>query len=139
MVQRRTLLLRAASGALALLVVAGWVAGLLRWPAPGPQSLGDALAIADALGFYHGTDDARNVPTTRIVVSDFPVTRDRAGRLRVNVPHHPCWHGTVAVFRGPQQMYGNYDPHCSVFWGDLFVYGDPVLIERLTGIRPAAP
>jgi hypothetical protein len=67
-----------------------------------------------------------------------PVSVDRAGRLRLHVPRHACWTGTIVVYQPARYMLPNYDPYYSIYWGELFVYGDPVLIERLTGIRPIA-
>ena len=105
-------------------------------PRSGPQTLAELIAIAEARGLYYGSDQRMDGPIGRLVISETPVTRNRAGRVRINAPLHPCWINTVAVYFPVGQMMTNYDPQCSVIWGNMFVYGDPALIELLTGLRP---
>jgi hypothetical protein len=108
------------------------------WRRAGPRTFDDVIAIAEPFGLYYASDDIGGIPKGRLVLSRLPLTCDRAARVRINVPQHPCWIGTVAVYTTAAQMAPNYDPTCSVFWGEMFVYGDPALVELLTGIRPLA-
>jgi hypothetical protein len=103
-----------------------------------PQTLEAAVAAAEAQGLYHNTDQGTSGPIGRLIVSDRQVTRERARCVHVNDPDHVCWVGTVAIYYPAHTMVDNYDPQCSVYWGNLFVYGDPAIIEQLTGIRPEA-
>jgi hypothetical protein len=100
-----------------------------------PQTLEAAITVADARGLFHNTDQSTGGPIGRLIVSDRQVTRERASYVRMNDPDHVCWVGTVAVYYPAHQMVDNYDAQHSVFWGNLFVYGDPAIIEQLTGLR----
>jgi hypothetical protein len=124
--------------AVAVLAVAAGV-----WPRsaepgrqPGPRTVDEAAAVAEALGLYWATGDHGGVMRHHLVVSEMPLTRERVGNLRINDPTHPCWAGTVELCDPWRTMMANYDPACSLVWGELFVYGDPHLISRLTGRSP---
>jgi hypothetical protein len=100
----------------------------------GPKSLDEVVQIAHELKLYHRYVGG---PGSCCVV----VTAKEPHRVlwegpRLNNPRHQFWNGTVAIYTLAHQMWGNYDPACSLVWGDLFVYGDPDVIEMLTGRRP---
>jgi len=97
----------------------------------GPHTLQDAGRIAESLGLFHRSDTAEGVPTCRLIVSETPLTFERAGAIVLREPTHPSLLGTVAVYSGAHAMGMNYDPTCSAIWGDLFVYGDPAVILKL--------
>jgi hypothetical protein len=108
-------------------------------PGPhGPRTLQEAIAAAEALGLCWGTDECGGVPYARVVVSEFPVTWERACGVVLD-PARPCWVGTVAIWPKGRQLVPMHDPARCALWGDLFVYGDPELIARLTGLRPLGP
>ncbi len=103
-----------------------------------PGTIHEAVAIAHAKGFCCISDELNGIPRGILVVSKMPLTREQAADLRVNSPGHPGWRGVVKIY-GNRNGIGpklNYDPTCSVFWGDLFVYGDPEVIRGLTGKLP---
>jgi hypothetical protein len=99
---------------------------------PGPRSLDEAVAIAARAGFCCRGDTETGVPDGRLVISELPLTWQRANGVRLSDPYHPCWAGTVAVYarRGSFNQ-ANFDPARAARWGNLFVYGDPVVIQQL--------
>ena len=82
---------------------------------------------------YWATDHPSGKPTNGIVVSEMPLTREAVSKLRVNDPHHIGWIGTLIIRNNWERCMPNYDPDSSGVWGELFVYGDPRLIRKLTG------
>ena len=112
-------------------VVAGWTYSSCTVPRRGPQNIQEAIGIAQNSGLYWGSDERDCVPVYYLVMSEFPVTRERAGDLRMNDPGHPGWVGTVRLYSPWQSMLPNYDPACSAVWGEFFIYGDPRLVKRL--------
>jgi hypothetical protein len=108
----------------------------LRQPAvQPPESLDDLADIADALGLFHRSDLASGEVTGRLVVSDRPVTFERASQVRIGVPDHPCWHGTVAATEPSNAYVLERDTEHQVVWGSVCVYGDPALIRKLMTAR----
>jgi hypothetical protein len=103
---------------------------------PGPQNLEDVAQIAGELGLYQRSDDLSGKVTHRLVVSDLPLTFERASELRFGDPAHPCWRGTVEACI-PWKMYQSFaDPEYGVVWGEIFLFGDPALIRTLLAHRP---
>ncbi len=99
---------------------------------PGPRTLQEAIALAGQKGLSWGTDEYDGHPVTRIVISELPVTTARCQRLYLH-PSCPGWAGTVSVYANWRLLIADaYDPEHSAIWGELFVYGDPSLIEMLT-------
>jgi hypothetical protein len=96
-----------------------------------PKSLAEAVDVINDLGLFHRYDGDSRIG--RLLVSEREPLPDVP---RLNNPSHPSWVGTVAIYRNGESMLHNYDPDCSVFWGSHFIYGDPKLIEKLTGHRP---
>lgn len=102
----------------------------------GPEMLEDAAEIAGAQGLYCASDSVGGFLSTRLVVSETPLSWHRAARTVLD-PKHPSMAGTVAVYyKRPGMVECNYDPSCSAVWGELFVFGDPRLIHKLTGVLP---
>jgi hypothetical protein len=98
-----------------------------------PESLDEAIEVADTLGLFYRYDGGG---ASCLLVSERGLP-DPAIGPRMNNASHPFWIGTVAIYTGAQSMWqANYDPTCSLVWGNLFVYGDPDLIKTLTGRRP---
>ena len=102
-----------------------------EWQAPTPRTLHQVAQIADRLGLYRRSDVHSGVVNSRIVVSDRPLTWERANALHVGDPDHPCWSGTVAAWTGGRAFPYLIDNERGVLWGDLLLYGDPELIRRL--------
>jgi hypothetical protein len=121
-------------GALAgiLPVRALWTAGLQR----SPRTIQEAGIIAHAKGLYCVSDERDGIPLHILVVSELPLTQEEAGGLRMNRPNHPGWRGVVKIYGDRRMALWNYDPTCSVVWGGVFVYGDPEMILKLTGMLP---
>jgi hypothetical protein len=127
--------MRASSSFLSALPLTVLVVGslLLRHAlTPERRSLADLMAVAEKQGL-HWAQDGRGDGIRRVVVSVQPIDSAAetipfgAGGLR---------QGVVACYAPRDRMGYNYDPAASVLWGDVFVWGDPSLIERLTGLRP---
>jgi len=101
-----------------------------------PESLTETVDVVSELGLYHRFDGPSS-GNWCLIVSERALPDSPEQSPRINNPSHPFWIGTVAIYRnGQQRMSYNYDPACSVVWGTLFVYGDPDLIEKLSGHRP---
>jgi hypothetical protein len=100
-----------------------------------PQTIDEAVSLARAMGLYAIHDGGEPTTGKNIIVSETPLTWEEAGGVCVSRPINPYWIGKVRIYTGWQAMMPNYDPRCSVVWGELFVYGDPQLVERLTGRR----
>jgi hypothetical protein len=97
----------------------------------GPASLQEVMRIADAAGLYHRSDEAEGRVTIRLIVSEYPVTFDRANMLHFGDTTHSCWTGTVAACL-PWRDYIVYkDDEYGVIWGEVFLFGDPQLIRKL--------
>jgi hypothetical protein len=99
-----------------------------------PQTLYDAVEIAEALGLYHSSDALAGSLNSRVIISEMPLTWERAAGTSLHA-NHPCLVCTVAVYYDPNRLWANanYVPAYSAIWGDLFIFGDPRLIEKLTG------
>jgi hypothetical protein len=120
-----------ALGGVAIALLPTMQAHLMEATPGTPKSLAEAVDISDDLGLFHRFE---GVPTTRcLLVSENEPLPDGP---RLHNPSHPSWIGTVAIYGDGERMVLNYDPNCSVHWGSLFIYGDPQLIEKLTGHRP---
>lgn len=102
----------------------------------GPQTLADAGRLAAGQGLYVINGDQRDGSAVRrLVVSERPLNWERANLLRFGNPHHPCWDGTVAVCFPAGEYLEDVDVDCAAIWGRTLLYGDPGLIDRLTGRR----
>jgi hypothetical protein len=121
------------------------LAGLRPRPAPrpaaGPRTLAEVARIAGRLGLHCRTDRQDGGASCRLVVSDRPLTFDRANYLPAR-PGHSCWRGTVAATLDGRRDYDDYDrtvqdsrPGWSARWGDFYLFGDPALIRKLRGCK----
>jgi hypothetical protein len=98
-----------------------------------PQSLAEVQAIAQKLGLHCRSDRADGTVGFRLLVSEEPLPLERANLLtfgsREESPNGRAnWLGVVAVY---QTLV--FDTDLAVPWGKVFLYGDPPLIEKLTG------
>jgi hypothetical protein len=111
---------------------------VLWWKArpDGPRTIQEAVAIARQKGLCCVGDCKDGCTNNHAVVSAVPLTWEQANSLRTNNPLGSEWVGAVRIYPRWRGMMDNYDPRCSVVWGELFVYGDPQLIEELTGRLP---
>ena len=99
-----------------------------------PRSVKEIVPIAQDLGLYCQSDRADGGLENRLVVSEVPLSLEQVNFLRFGDPRHACWAGVVAV-SWPGRAYVDYSsPEHGLFWGDLFIFGDPTLIRRLTGL-----
>ncbi len=109
---------------------------MTRWREPVPRTLAEVATLVERRGLYWAAENSFGLEGNRLVISTLPITVERASNLHVNDPSYSRWHGTLIVDLRFLAMMCNYDPAWSVVWGDLFVYGDPELIEDLTGLHP---
>jgi hypothetical protein len=98
-----------------------------------PQSLEEVQAIAKKLGLHCRSDRADGGPGFRLLVSEAPLSIERANLLcfggrEESAKGTATWLGAVAVYQS-----WNFETDLVVPWGKLFLYGDPLLIEKLTG------
>ena len=98
-----------------------------------PQSLEEVQAIAKKLGLHCRSDRADGGMGFRLLVSEAPLSLERANLLRFGGREESAkgranWLGVVAVYQT-----WNFETDLVVPWGKLFLYGDPPLIEKLTG------
>jgi hypothetical protein len=107
-----------------------------RLASTGPESLEEAARAAEGLGLFCRSDSFDGSIGSRLIVSTAPLTHERAGSMGLREPNHRCWLGTVAVYRNWRKMHVERDTAYSALWGDLLVYGDPDLVERLSKATP---
>jgi hypothetical protein len=88
------------------------------------------MQIAQQLGLHYRGDREDGEVQLRLLVSESPLTWERANALVVGQGMHSDWIGTVAVIRGLKE----YPPvsHQMTSWGRFLLYGDPALCEKLT-------
>jgi hypothetical protein len=129
------------AGVSAAVLLAFWYSHSPGRKAPplGPKSLHEAGQIARNLGLHCRSDALDGAVLIRLVISSNPLTYERANELHFGNPGHPCWRDTVAAST-PRDAYPYLadDVH-GVVWGEVFLYGDPVLIQKLTAAEPAGP
>ncbi len=100
----------------------------------GPQSLAEVARLAAQRGLHVCSGDRPDGSFhQRLVVSDRPLTWERANSLVFHRPNHPCWVGTVEVCFPLRKFLDNYDPEQAVLWGQTLLIGDPSIIRQLTG------
>jgi hypothetical protein len=99
--------------------------------ADGPATLAEVVRIADEVGLHHASDRKDGVLLHTVVLAEAPVSAGQACLLRVGDPHHPCWIGRVTVARGWKSRIDNHVPGHSAVWGEMFVFGDPAVIDKL--------
>jgi hypothetical protein len=92
------------------------------------------VTIAQKLGLHYCSDRHDGVIDSRLVVSQSPVSLERACLLSpARFPEHSDWKGTVAVYRRGRAVAFLPEAHEAVAWGSFFLYGDPSLVTRLSG------
>jgi hypothetical protein len=101
----------------------------------GPQTLEEVIPLVERLRLYHCSERKDGFLENRLIVSNEPVTWQRASQMVIVNPRHPCWERTIAICRNRRSFVYHYDPRHTVYWGDMFVIGDPRLILRVTGQR----
>jgi hypothetical protein len=72
----------------------------------------------------------------RLVISDTPLTWERVNSLVIGRRQQSDWVGTVAVMLQVREFPPMSDPMTP--WGNFLLYGDPALIQRLTGRTDAS-
>jgi hypothetical protein len=100
------------------------------------RTVQEAREIALSKGFYCISDEPNGISCRILIVSETPLTWHDAASLRMNAPAHPSWQGAAKIQSSRGIAAECYDPTCSVVWGGLFVYGDPEVIRKLTGMLP---
>lgn len=101
-----------------------------------PDSLAEVVEQAELQGLYWRSDAADGSLQYRLVVSDRPLDFERVNNLRFGMPFDSCWDGIVAISYPSRAWAIEFrlcEPSRSARWGKMFVFGDPAIIERLTG------
>jgi len=93
-----------------------------------PCSIAEAIEIAEKKGLAWTTSPVGKA-TRRIIISDRPLDEEEAALVSVAIPRP----GTVSCYLAWNCATVHYDPMNSAFWGKMFLHGDPVVIEALTG------
>jgi hypothetical protein len=95
-----------------------------------PQSLEEVRALADKLGLNCRSDRQDGTIGFRLLVSETPLTQEQANLLCIGRREkgRADWHGVVAAYSNL-----DFDADLMVPWGKVLLYGDPALIEKLTG------
>jgi hypothetical protein len=100
--------------------------------ARGPQNLQEVIRVAEGLGLYHRSDRLDGTIVERLVISDRPISYERANTLNNADPNRPAWEGTVTVTIPWRKFADFLQPGVTVVWGETFLQGDPTLIRLLT-------
>ena len=100
-----------------------------------PQSFEEAKEIAKKIGLHCRSDRKDGALGFRLLVSEAPLPPERDHLLRFGSREESekgrlNWLGVVAVYHP-----WNFDSDLATPWGKLFVYGDPAMIEKLTGLK----
>ena len=95
------------------------------------------MEIAQKLGLHYRGDREDGQVQVRLLMSESPLTWERANRLVVGRRQDSDWVGTVAVIQGLKAF--PLVSHDMTVWGKFLVYGDSALIRKLTGQVDAEP
>jgi hypothetical protein len=101
-----------------------------------PQSFADVCPLVEKMGLNFRGDRQDGGIGFRILISETPLTVERAnllclgGREQTSKGHND-WRGVVAAYHA-----WDYDTDLVVPWGKIVLYGDPALIQKLTGRQP---
>ncbi len=95
----------------------------------------NVVAIAQGLGLHCRGDHADGCVSSRLLISETPLSWERANSMRLDERTKSAWHGTVAVFRKNRAGVEMSAEDEMESWGDFFLYGDPLLIQRLMAAR----
>jgi hypothetical protein len=100
-----------------------------------PATLEEVMAVAEARHLYCAGDPPDRQPEDTLFVSVEPVSSERHTHLILADTHFRHWRGVVRVSRYGSKLFASNSnpahPERCALWGDLFVYGDPELIEQL--------
>jgi hypothetical protein len=115
-------------GAVALLLFANHRSGTR--PAD-PQSMAEVRALVEKLGLNCRSDRQDGAVGFRLLISEAPLSLEKANLLRFSERELDLadWHGVVAAYHPL-----NFDSDLVVPWGKVVLYGDPALIQKLTGM-----
>jgi hypothetical protein len=138
--QRGKLLRAGGLGAAALLIALAGLPGHLRRAAEerGPRTFEEVARIAAARSLCCRSDRPGGVHFTRLVVSRTPLSLEETNLLSFGDPTRPCWRGKVAVCYPRRQYLDHLEPGHAAVWGEMLLFGDPAVIEQLTGRRPGS-
>jgi hypothetical protein len=100
----------------------------------GPDTLAAAAQAARTKGLWCRSDTPNGAVKNRLIISEQPLAFERVNSLYLGMPHHACWKGIVAVYaeRSWTFAYSISGVARATPWGELFVIGDPVLVQKLT-------
>jgi hypothetical protein len=96
----------------------------------GPGEFKEVMAIAQKLGLHYRGEHEDETVQQRLLVSETPLSWERANGLFIGSRMTADWKGTVAVFRSDREI--SLLPQQMTIWGQFLLYGDPALIKRLT-------
>jgi hypothetical protein len=123
--------------ALLIVVLVGFLLARIDSPAPleartGPQTMKEVIGIVQKLGLHYRSDKEDGTVGSRLVVSESPLTWQRANVFPMIPKKDSDWNRRVAVLRSSIGVIELVPDEQMEVWGDFFVYGDSALIKRLT-------
>jgi hypothetical protein len=98
---------------------------------PTPRKVEEVQAIARQLGLYERGECPDGRGDMRLIISETPLNWERVNSLVMGRKQQSDWVGTVAVILQVREFPPLADP--MIPWGNFLLYGDPALIQRLTG------
>jgi hypothetical protein len=101
-------------------------------------TLTEVASVARESGLYPRSDREDGTLGWRLIVSDRPISLGHANGLYFGDAKHPRWRGVVAISVPWLAALELSDPAHFVVWRGLFVFGDPAVIHRLTGMHTQA-
>lgn len=111
----------------ATVVLASSSSGLAR-----PKSLQEIARAAEERGLYWLSFASDGSGMDKILISETPISRDDLRAMRLSDSKASFWIGRVFVYDAQPTGIIIRDPAPRASWGDLYVYGDAGVIERLS-------
>ena len=109
---------------LGALLVPGMVAG-------GSPRLDDVVRTSGGLGLYAYRFGTMDVSAGGVLLSETPLDEGQRVNIRMTQPPGPYWIGKVFVYDNGTAGVSICSPEPTERWGDLYLFGDPELIERI--------
>jgi hypothetical protein len=112
------------------LVLVGLPLAIQYWNG-GPNSIAEVVAQAEKRGLYCTVVPYNDPDCRRVIISAMPLDEDEAASVNLSLPHT----GTASCYVNWECARIHHNPAHSLFWGDMFVHGDPAVINLLTGSK----
>src|SRR5438067_10857353 len=96
-----------------------------------PRQYEEVMQIPQQLGLHYRGDCEDGRVQMRLLLSESPLTWERANGLVIGRGEQSDWLGTVAIMQSVREFPPLTKPMTP--WGNFLLYGDPALINKLTG------